>query len=190
MKLVSQLVGALSLVVVVDRFYIALFSALEQNSCARMWFYTSIAFLQLGFWISTKVVHLQRWHGWCHMELLPSRRKFCVPHNNHAPSHFMQNHIRKVHACLPVTCHLHFWQNDRYLLRAIAVTLGYIRANFEKSEHTQQLMIIIQGMCPAPTFSSFKSSIESSSLQAAILTLCVCVCVCVRACVRARARSR
>ena len=34
--------------------------------------------------------------------------------------HFMQSHIRKVHACLAVTCHLHFWQNDRDLLRATA----------------------------------------------------------------------
>ena len=25
--------------------------------------------------------------------------------------------------CLAVTCHLHFWQNDRGLLRAAAVTL-------------------------------------------------------------------
>ena len=23
-------------------------------------------------------MYLQRWHGWCHMKLLPSRRKFCV----------------------------------------------------------------------------------------------------------------
>ena len=184
MKLVSQLVGALSLVVVVDRFYIALFSALEQNSCARMWFYTSIAFLQLGFWISTKVVHLQRWHGWCHMELLPSRRKFCVPHNNHAPSHFMQNHIRKVHACLPVTCHLHFWQNDRYLLRATAVTLGYIRANFAANNDNNT------GNLSSACLFILQIIFKSSPLQAAILTLCVCVCACVRACVRARARSR
>ena len=33
-----------------------------------------------------------------------------------------ESHIRKVHACLAVTCHLHFWQNDRNLLRASAVT--------------------------------------------------------------------
>ena len=26
--------------------------------------------------------------------------------------------------CLAVTCHLHFWQNDRDLLRATAVTRG------------------------------------------------------------------
>ena len=27
-----------------------------------------------------------------------------------------------MYACLAVTCHLHFWQNDRDLLRATAVT--------------------------------------------------------------------
>ena len=32
--------------------------------------------------------------------------------------HFMQSHIRRVHACLVVTSHLPFWQNDRDLLRA------------------------------------------------------------------------
>ena len=32
------------------------------------------------FLISTEVVYLQRWHGWCHMKLQPSRRKFCVHH--------------------------------------------------------------------------------------------------------------
>ena len=37
----------------------------------------------------------------------------------------MQSHIRKVHACLAVTCQLHFWQNDRDLLRATAVTRGW-----------------------------------------------------------------
>ena len=29
--------------------------------------------------------------------------------------------IHRVHACLVVTCHLHFWQNERDLLRATAV---------------------------------------------------------------------
>ena len=57
------------------------------------------------------------------MKLLPSRRVLCTPYNR-APCHFMQNHICHVHACLAVTCHLHFWQNDRNLLRATAVTRG------------------------------------------------------------------
>ena len=47
-------------------------------------------------------------YGWCHMKLLPSRRILCTPYN-HAPCHFMQSHLRKVHAYLAVTCHLHFW---------------------------------------------------------------------------------
>ena len=46
----------------------------------------------------------------------------------------MQSHIRKVYACLAVTCHLHFWQNDRDLLRATAVTLGWNRYR-NKSEN-------------------------------------------------------
>ena len=69
------------------------------------------------------MVYIQHWHGWCHMKLLPSRRKFCVhPPYNHAPCHFMQSHIRKVYACLAVTSHLHLWQNGRSLLRVTAVT--------------------------------------------------------------------
>ena len=36
----------------------------------------------------------------------------CTPYN-HVPCHFMQSHICKVYACSAVTCHLHFFQNDR-----------------------------------------------------------------------------
>ena len=52
-----------------------------------------------------------------------SAQVLCTPHN-HAPCHFMQSHIRKVYACLAVTCRLHLWQNDRDLLRATAVARG------------------------------------------------------------------
>ena len=38
----------------------------------------------------------------------------------------MQGHILKVHVWLDVTSHLHFWQNDRDLLRAAAVTGGIV----------------------------------------------------------------
>ena len=69
-------------------------------------------------------MYLQHWHGWCHMKLLPSWRVLCTPYN-HAPCHFMQSHIRKMYACLVVTCHLHFWQNDWGLLHATAVTRGW-----------------------------------------------------------------
>ena len=38
--------------------------------------------------------------------------------------HFIQSYIGKVHVCSAVTCHQPFWQNERDLLRATAVTRG------------------------------------------------------------------
>ena len=109
-------------ITIIDRFYIALFSALEQTHCARMWFYLSEQLFIEHFWISTGVVYLQRWPGWCHMKLLPARRVLCTPYS-HAPCHFVQSHIRELYAYLAVTCHPHFWQNDQGLLRATAVNI-------------------------------------------------------------------
>ena len=57
----------------------------------------------------------------------------CTPYN-HAPCHFMQSHIRKVYACLAVTCPPRFWQNDRDLLLATAVTRGW-NGYRNKSQH-------------------------------------------------------
>ena len=39
-----------------------------------------------------------------------------------------------MYACLAVTCHLHFWQNDRDLLRATVVTRGW-NGYRNKSQH-------------------------------------------------------
>ena len=39
--------------------------------------------------------------------------------------HLIRSHIRGMHVCLAVTCHQHFWQNDRDSLRATAVKLGW-----------------------------------------------------------------
>ena len=83
--------------------------------------------------MSTEVVYLQRWHGWCHMKLLPSRCVLCTPYN-HVPCHFMQSHIHKVHACSAVTCYLHFWQNDRNILHGTAVTPGWNRYRHKSTE--------------------------------------------------------
>ena len=97
-------------------------------------------------------MYLQRWHGWCHMKLLPSRRVLCTPYN-HAPCHFMQSHIRKVYACLAVTCHLRFWQNDRGLLRATAVTQernGYRNKSQHRKLALEKKILpprLLQGFC-------------------------------------------
>ena len=62
----------------------------------------------------------------------------CTPYN-HALCHFMQSHIRKVYACLAVTCHLHLWQNDRDLLRATEVTRGW-NGYRNKGQHRKSTM--------------------------------------------------
>ena len=59
-----------------------------------------------------------------------SAQVLCTPYN-HAPCHFMQSHIRKVYACLAVTCHLHVWLNNRGLLRATGGTDTEIRVSTE-----------------------------------------------------------
>ena len=55
------------------------------------------------------------------------------------PCHFMQSHIRKVYACLAVTCCLHFWQNDWDLLHAAAVTRGW-NGYRNKNQHRKLTM--------------------------------------------------
>ena len=52
---------------------------------------------------------------------------------------FSKIHIRKVYACLAVTCHLHFWQNDRDFLRATAVTRGW-NGYRNKSQHRKSTL--------------------------------------------------
>ena len=155
-----------NILIVVDRFYTALFSALEQTHCARMWFYLIewlVVFFIVRFWLSTKVVYLQHWHGWCHMKiLLLSRRVMCTLYN-HAPCHFMQSYISKVHAHLAVTCHPHFWQNDRGLLRATAVTRGWngYRNKIQHRKLTMEKKILpplLQGFEPTTFWSRVRRS--------------------------------
>ena len=48
----------------------------------------------------------------------------CTPYK-HAPVYSVTFFEATCKMCLPVTCHLHFWQNDWDLLRATAVTRGW-----------------------------------------------------------------
>ena len=92
-----------------------------------------------------------------------SAQAVCTPYS-HAPCHFMQSHIRKVYACLAATCHLHFWQNDRDLSRATAVTRGWIGYR-NKSQHRKLtpkkkiLPPLLQGFEPA----TFQSRVRRSN---------------------------
>ena len=92
-----------------------------------------------AFWISTEVVYLRR----CLVVTwLVSRETAAVwPHFVYTMQpwtmsrHFMQSHIRRLYACLAVTCYLHFWQNDRDLsLCATAVTRRW-NGYWSKSQH-------------------------------------------------------
>ena len=47
---------------------------------------------------------------------------YAIPPCTRLQSHFIRSHIRRVHMCLSVTCHLHFGQNGRDRLRSAAVT--------------------------------------------------------------------
>ena len=88
-----------------------------------------------------------------------SAQVLCTPYN-HAPCPFMQSYICKVYACLTVTCHMHFWQNDRDLLRATAVTRGW-NGYRNESQHRKLtlvlenkiLLLLLQGFEPT-TFQS------------------------------------
>ena len=86
-----------------------------------------------------------------------SAQVLCRPYNR-APCLFMQSHICKVYVCLAVTCHLHFWQNDRDLLRATAVTRRW-NGYRNKSQHRKStlekkiLPPLLQGFKPT-TFQS------------------------------------
>ena len=108
------------------------------------------------------MVYLQRWHGWCNMKLLSAV-------SAQVPYHFMQSHIRKVHACLAVTCHLHFWQNDRDLLRATAVTRGWNgyrnRSRHKKVDPGEKILPpLLQGLEPA-TFQFYDFMFSTHTIE-------------------------
>ena len=72
--------------------------SLRSHVIVHKWLDFYSAFLK-----STKVVCLQRWHGWCHMELLPSRRTFCVHHTTmHHVTSCKATYVR----CMRVSCNL------------------------------------------------------------------------------------
>ena len=62
--------------------------------------------------------------------------ELCV---TNAEARFNKSHTRKVYACLAVTCHLHFWQNDRDFLRATVVTRGW-NGYRNKSQHRKSTL--------------------------------------------------
>ena len=56
--------------------------------------------------------------------------------------HFMQSHICRMHACLAVTCHLHFWQNNGDLLFATEVTPCMNSCRCSDNLHLKQILFL------------------------------------------------
>ena len=149
----------------------AILRSLELTHCARIWFYMSDWFL--CFFFKALVFCFFNIRRWCtysariwlalHETAAVLAQVLCTPYN-HAPCHFMQSHIRKVYASLAVTCHLHFWQNDRDLLRATAVTWG--RNEYRNKSHHRKSTLekkilppLLQGFEPA----TFRSRVRRSN---------------------------
>ena len=126
--------------------YIALFSALLSRltalACGSTWVTSFIARFLFFFFFFLNIHRsgVLTALAWLvpHETAAVAVQVLCTPYN-HAPCHFMQSHIRKVYACLAVTCHLHFWQNDRDLLRATAVTRGW-NGYRNKSQHRKSTL--------------------------------------------------
>ena len=149
-----------------DRLYSAILRSLEQTHCARLWCYMSDKlFIARFFFLNIHRSGVLTVLAWLvpHETAAVSAQVLCTPYN-HAPCHFMKSHIRKMYVCLPVTCHLHFWQNDRDLLRANAVTWGWNRYR-NKSQHRKStlekkiLPPLLQGLEPA----TFQSRVRRSN---------------------------
>ena len=73
--------------------------------------------------------------------------------------HFIQSHTGRVYVCLAVTCHLHFWWNDRDLLHASAVTQGW-NGYRNKSQHRKlTLEKILPPLLPGLESGTFRSRV-------------------------------
>ena len=110
-------------VVGVECFYKALFSTLEQTHCALVacdskWvavaFYSAFLNFHKGGVFTVLFA--------CYMAAAISARSVYTIQPCTMSHHFMQSHIWRTLACLAVTCHLHFWQNDWDIFYATAVT--------------------------------------------------------------------
>ena len=99
------------------------------------------------------------------MKLLPSQCILCTP-CNHTPCHITKSQKCRVHVCLAITCHLHFWQSDQDLLHATAVTHGWKQIR-DKRRHKKLtlekiiLSLLLPGHIPSAN-SLHVGQIESS----------------------------
>ena len=144
----------------------ALFSALKQTHCTRMWFDRVTSCLWCVFeyppkWCTYSAGMAGATWNCCHLGAFYVHHTtmhhgiLCTPYN-HAPCHIMQSRICKVYACLAVTCHLRFWQSDRGLLHAAAVTWGW---NGYRNKRRHRKLTLEKKIPPPPPPCSSRDSV-------------------------------
>ena len=79
--------------------YIALFSTLLSRLTALACGSTRVTSFIVRFLNIHRSGVLKRWHGWCHMKLQPSRRKFCV---HHTTMHYVTSYKATYVRCMRV----------------------------------------------------------------------------------------
>ena len=119
-------------------------------------------------------------HGWCHVKCcrFSASSVYTIQACTRLQCHFIQSHIGRVYVCLAVTCHLHFWQNDKDLLRATAVTRGW-NGYWNKSQHRKLILEkkILLALLPGLKPGTFWSRVRRSNHWANHMTLLSCRCV-------------
>ena len=72
----------------------------------------------------------------------------------------------KVYACLGVTCHLHFWQNDRGISRATAVTWGWNGHRISQYTKLTLEKKILPPLLPGFELATFRPRVRRSTQRA------------------------
>ena len=95
-----------------------------------------------------------------------------MPGKRHSTSSHSDFVGSRVHACLGVTCHLHFWQSELGLLRAIAVTregVGGGRDGHRMKSAQKKLTLekkILTPLLPGSELATFRTRVRHSNQQA------------------------
>ena len=80
----------------------------------------------------------------------------------------------RMYACLGVTCHLHFWQNDWGLLRVTAVTWRWNGHRIRVSKHSRpRKRKFSHLLLPGFELATFRSQVRHSNQQAILANHCI-----------------